>query len=247
MKRKKEKNIEAFNEDIKNTGQYLYTNFQKYSAYIATKRQSDALIKLLKEHAGKNATILDVGCGDGVFTLELFKAVMPKKIVGIDSARSAIRVANAKIKLKDRKRIVFQYRDVYDSYKLFGSDSFDIIVMRGLLHHLYDPQRAIKSLSFLSKKILVLEPNGFSPILKIIEKNSPYHRGHEERSYWPPKLNKWFMDVNFKVKKQLFFGIVPYFCPKSIAKLLKFIEPFMEKLPYVKVLYCGTNLIYYKK
>lgn len=51
----------------------------------------------------------------------------------------------------------------------------------------------------------------------------------------------------FRLGMTLFFSIVPYFCPKKIAKLLKFVEPFMEKLPFIKLFYCGTNLIYYEK
>jgi ubiquinone/menaquinone biosynthesis C-methylase UbiE len=247
MKRKKEKNIQAFNKDIKIMGQYLYTDFQKYSAYVATKRQSRELIRLMRGVRKEELTILDVGCGDGVFTFELFKEIKPKKIIGFDSARSAIEVANKKVEVKDRGKIIFQHGDVYDAHRLFGKNSFDIIVIRGVLHHLYDPQKAIKSLSFLSKKIIVLEPNGFNPILKVIEKVSSYHREHEERSYWPPKMNRWFLDAKFKVKKQLFFGIVPYFCPKNIAKPLNYIEQYMEQIPFLKKFYCGTNLIYFEK
>lgn len=247
MKMKREKNIQEFNKDIKKTGQYSYTDFQKYSAYIATKRQTDELIKLIKEHTGKEITILDVGCGDGIFTLELYKAIKPGKIVGFDSARAAIRAANKKITSKEKRKIIFQYGDVYNADKLFKKNSFEIIVIRGLLHHLYNPQKAIKALTGLSKKIIVLEPNGFNPLLKIIEKISPYHSRHEEKSYWPPALNGWFISENYKVKKQILFSIVPYFCPKNIAKFLRLIEPFMEKLPFVKQFYCGTNLIYYEK
>lgn len=247
MKRRKEKNIQEFNNDINATGQYLYTNFQKYSAYIATKRQTDELIKLIQANFGKDITVLDVGCGDGIFTIELFKAINPHKIIGFDRAKAAVRAANNKIKFKDKRKVVFRYGDVYRANKIFKKNSFDIVVVRGLLHHLYDPKKAIKVLSHLSKRIIVLEPNGFSPMLKIIEKISPYHRRHEEKSYWPPTLNGWFINENFKVKKQIFFSIVPYFCPVIFAKMLKIIEPIIEKIPFVKQLSCGTNLVYYEK
>ena len=247
MKRKKEKNIHAFNEDIKSHGRYQYTDFKKFSAYIATKRQSEALIKLLKENTKENINILDVGCGDGTFTFEILKKVNPKRIIGFDNAQSAIRVANNAVRAKDREKIKFLYGDAYRAHKMFKRNSFDIIVIRGVLHHLYKPKQAIKSLSCLSNKIIVLESNGFNPILKIIENVSTYHIKREEKSYWPPTLNKWFIDNGFKVKKQLFFSIVPYFCPENITRLLKLIEPFMEKIPFIRMFYCGTNLIYYEK
>jgi ubiquinone/menaquinone biosynthesis C-methylase UbiE len=247
MKKIKEKNVQAFNADIKNRGGYQYTNFGKYSAYIATKRQTKEIIKFLKKYAGKSPTILDVGCGDGVFTLEIYNLTKPKKIIGFDRAYSAINVASKSIKHKERNAISFQVGDVYEAHKLFKKDSFDIIVIRGVLHHLYQPQEAIKSLSLLSKKIIVLEPNGFNPLLKVIEKISPYHRKHEEKSYYPPKLNRWFINNGFIVKEQLFFSIVPYFCPEIIAKLLKSVERFIEKLPILHIFICGTNIIYYER
>ena len=247
MGKKKGKTAYSFNEDIENNGRYQYTNFNEYSAYIATKKQSEVLIKLVKEKTLRNINILDVGCGDGTFTFEILKEINPRKIVGFDYARSAIRVARSAIEAKDKDKIKFLHGDVYNAHKMFKKNSFDIVIIRGVLHHLERPSQAIKSLRYISDKIIVLEPNGFNPILKIIENTSPYHIQRGEKSYWPGTINKWFADNGFKVKKQLFFSIVPYFCPKNIVKLLKFIEPVMERVPFVKLFYCGTNLIYYEK
>ena len=247
VRKKKEKNTYSFNDDIESSGRYQYTNFNNYSAYIATKKQSEELIKLLKDHASKNINILDVGCGDGTFTFEILKEVNPKKIIGFDYAQSAIRVANKSVEPRMQGKIEFLHRDVYNVHKMFKKNSFDVIVIRGVLHHLTRPEQAIKSLRNLSNKIIVLEPNGFNPILKFIENTSSYHLRRGEKSYWPPTINKWFENNGFRTRKQLFFSIVPYFCPKNVVKILKFIEPVMEKVPFLKLFYCGTNLIYYEK
>ena len=247
MQKRKQNESYSFDKDIKNSGQYQYTDFSKYSARVATKKQSEEIIRLLKEGFSENIKILDVGCGDGIFTFELLRKINPKEIVAFDCAGEAIKVANNAIEEKDKKRIRFLTRSVYDAHKIFKKNSFDVIVIRGVLHHLINPKRAVKSLSCLSDNIIVLEPNGYNPILKIIENTSTYHLQRGEKSYWPPTINRWFADNGFKVKKQLFFSIVPYFCPKNIVKLLKFIEPLMEKIPFVKKFYCGTNLIFYEK
>ena len=105
MNKKKEKNIHAFNEDIKKNGQYQYANINKYSAYIATKRQSKELIKLLSKYTGENVTILDVGCGDGTFTYEIANEINIRKIVGFDKARSAIKVARSAVKRNSLRSI----------------------------------------------------------------------------------------------------------------------------------------------
>lgn len=244
---KKRKKSSAFDEDIKREGRYQYVNFEQYSIYIATKRQSEEIIRLLQKHTDKNTSILDVGCGDGTFTFELLREVLCKKMVGFDVAKEAIKVAQNAVTPKDKKKIFFQEGSIYDANKMFRKNSFDIIVVRGVLHHLENPERGIQSLSKLAKKIIVLEPNGYNPILKLIERFSQYHIEHEEKSYWPPTLNSWFIRNGYHVKEQKFFSIIPYFCPEPIAKALKIIQPLMEKIPGIKIFYCGTNLIYYEK
>jgi len=95
--------------------------------------------------------------------------------------------------------------------------------------------------------VLALEPNGYNPVMKVIEKVSIYHREHDEKSYWPPTLNNWFERNGYSVVSQRFFGIVPYFCSTPLARSLKFAEPMFEMAPIVRHLACGTNLILYKK
>jgi len=84
-------------------------------------------------------------------------------------------------------------------------------------------------------------------MLKVIEKVSTYHRQHDEKSYWPPALNRWFEASGFSVQSQLSFGLVPYFCPTPVAKCLKLAEPVVETLPGIKLRSCGTNLMLYRK
>jgi ubiquinone/menaquinone biosynthesis C-methylase UbiE len=131
-------------------------------------------------------------------------------------------------------------------HKKFAGNKFDVAVIRGVLHHLYYPEDAIKKISKIADNVLVLEPSGYNPIVKIIEKTSPYHIAHQERSYWPPTLNKWFKNAGYKVLRQKYFGIVPYFCNEKLAKMLKIVEPFFELIPLIKI-YGGTNIILYTK
>src|SRR3989344_626004 len=94
--KKKEKNISEFNKDVKKSGRYVYTNFQEYSFFRATKRQTNELNALLRKISKKKIKILDVGCGDGTFTIEMYKSNMVKQLVGFDSAEDAIRIARKK-------------------------------------------------------------------------------------------------------------------------------------------------------
>ena len=244
---KKEKNIQIFDKDVRVTGGYLYTNPNKVSSVIATKRQTDEMIKVVKKHLQGKLKILDIGCGDGIYTMELYKKLKPAIIVGIDPAADAIKAAKKRITERSHKEIQFKVDDIYYLADHYKENTFDLVVIRGVLHHLYDPKKAIKQINKISNNILVLEPNGYNPILKVIEKVSPYHRLHEEKSYWPPQLNTWFKKYGFGIVDQRFFSIVPYFTSDSIARFLKKIEPFFERIPFISKYYCGTNLILYSK
>lgn len=241
-----EKNVDQFNKDVKSLGAYAYTNQNIYSAITAGKKQSEGILKAVRSQVKKPRKIIDIGSGDGTYTFELFKELRPKEIVGFDFAKEAVEIANKRIKRKDKGKIKFVESSIYDVNKKIKS-KFDVAVVRGVLHHLYNPQRGIAAICKLADIVVVAEPNGFSPLMKIMEKVSSYHRRHEEKSYWPPTLNSWFEKNGFKVKEQRFFGPVPFFFPETPARMIKAIEPFIENIPYLNRIYCATNLIIYEK
>jgi methyltransferase family protein len=137
--------------------------------------------------------------------------------------------------------------NIYSLSKNFKKGEFDVAVMRGVLHHVYNPFKALKEVSSVVDVIIILEPNGFNPILKIIEKTSSYHLLHEERSYWPPTLSNWINSAGYNVISQKYYGIVPYFCPSWFAKILHTLEPFFESIPMLNKLYSGIVVIVAKK
>ena len=232
---KREKNIHQFSLDAKTNEGYIYTTKGSLSSQMANKRLTDVTIELIKSF--KNKTIIDIGCGDGTYTLELL-AKKPKYILGIDPAEEAIK--KAKKDKKKLKNIDFRIENIYHLDRL--NKTFDIAVVRGVLHHLYDAPRAAKILSKIAKVIIIIEPNGYNPMLKIIEKISPYHKAHEEKSYSPPDLDRWFEDNSCQINKRMYAGLVPFFCPDWLAKILKKIEPTVEKIPLLNRLLCAVYI-----
>lgn len=243
-----EKNIGMFNKDVRELGGYAYTNLDIYSARVASEKQSNEIMRMVKLYTRKKKyiTILDVGSGDGTYTFELFDKLHPKMIVGFDFADDGVKIARKRTDKKYADKIKFVTSSIYDINKKI-KNKFDVAIIRGVLHHLYEPQKGIDTISKLADIIVVAEPNGYSPIMKAMEKLSPYHRKHEEKSYWPPTLNSWFEKNGFKVKKQYFCGTVPFFFYEPFAKIIKTIEPYIENIPYLNRIYCGTNLIVYGK
>ena len=84
-----------------------------------------------------------------------------------------------------------------------------------------------------------MEPNGYNPVLKVIEKLSRYHVEHEEKSYSPRRVAAWFERCGARVEAERYIGLVPMFCPDLLARLLKSFEPLVERTPLLRRIACG--------
>jgi SAM-dependent methyltransferase len=198
---------------------------------------------MLEVNFPRTIRLVDIGCGDGTYTMEIVNRFGPLSIRGIDPASNAVDVAAKRLPPQLAKSVSFEIGNIYN----LESHGEDVAVIRGVLHHLDRPQDAINHLAGQFQSIMVLEPNGFNPAMKLIEKVSAYHRAHDEKSYWPPSLNGWFRGAGMSVVAQKYFCLVPYFFPTPAAKFLSWIEPAVELLPLIRNAGCGTNLILYRR
>lgn len=238
-----ERNIATFNADTAAHGGYVYTSIDRWSSRYATGRQSDELIRILVDNVDPSTRVVDIGCGDGTFTLDIAERFRPAAIRGVDPAANAIAAANGRIPIHLSGSVSFEVGDVYT----LRSEGAGVAVARGVLHHLDRPRAAIAQLARQFKFVLAVEPNGYNPATKVIEKTSAYHRQHDEKSYWPPRLDQWFKQEGFSVVSRKFFCIVPYFCPTPAARILSLVEPAVERIPLAKQICCGTNLVLYRR
>lgn len=223
---------DSFNQDALNKGGYVYASDEKLSCCVSNHRQTDSILKIIDFH---NKKVIDFGCGDGVFTTQLFDLGKPVSIVGIDLAVEAIKVAQAKVGERD---ITYAVESVYAlPYK---SNEFDVAHVRAMLHHLDTPDLAIKEALRVAPTIVVLEPNGYNLILKIIEQLSPYHREHSEKSFAPNSLDRWVKAAGGKVVARQWIRLVPYFCPDWMVRILRVFEPIVERIPLVNRVACGV-------
>ena len=236
---KLERNIKQFDKDIQEGGQYAYTT-ERLSSVTANKVQTDLTVR----YAGlKNRRVIDVGCGDGTYTASIMSSTGAKEIVGIDPAKVAI--ARAKKKYRSEKNLSFF---VYSCYDLpYKDNEFDIAVVRGVLHHLDRPFKGLKEIVRVSRAVFIIEPNGYNPILKIIEKASPYHRAHDEKSYPPYRFRTWLKKLHCTIEHTSFNNVVPFFAPDFIVRPLLALNPVIEKIPLVRSLLCASYVIVVRK
>lgn len=233
------KNVNRFDADVRATGSYAYTA-ERLSAQLANARISEA-IDVAYDFAGKR--VLDLGCGDGAYTVE-FAARGVASIVGVDPASAAIEAATARAqRLGVAGQVRFEVGNIYALEALLRDGGFDCIVLRGVLHHLPDPARAIAGLASFRGTVIVLEPNGLNPVLKLLEKFSRYHIEHEERSFAPARICGWLRSAGLPVRGRRLINLVPFFCPDWMARLLRRIEPLVERVPLLRAIACGQSLI----
>jgi 2-polyprenyl-3-methyl-5-hydroxy-6-metoxy-1,4-benzoquinol methylase len=231
---KLKENVNVFNQDVKEGSTYKYTaeGISKEFSNSRTTRE----IRELTQWSGKN--VLDMGCGDGTFTYTLIENGAAS-VLGLDPASVAIE--KAKENSKGIANLKFEVGSIYELDKL--GIKFDTIVLRGVLHHVPDAAAAVMMAAKVADEIIIMEPNGLNPILKIIEKVSPYHRLHEEQSFFPSTIRKWCSDAGFITTKCNIINLVPLFCPDGLAKFLKKIEPMVERIPIFRNFACGQVLL----
>jgi ubiquinone/menaquinone biosynthesis C-methylase UbiE len=229
---KEKKAVESFNRDVVVNDGYLYSTQARLSSILANRRLTEAALGITDWH-GKR--VIDIGCGDGTYTVELFDAVQPIEIVGIDPAHEAISSAKRKA---GTRAIHFQALSAYTLP--YVGDRFDIAQLRGVLHHVDRPYELLREAMRVARLVVVIEPNGYNPILKLIERFSQYHVEHQERSYSPALLNQWVSWSGGVVRSRVYAGLVPMFCPDMIARMLKHIEFAFERIPIINALSCAV-------
>lgn len=218
-------NVNVFNRDAASNDGYQYTTNAPFSSMAANRRLTIATVERIGPAV---KTVLDLGCGDGTYTAELKSKFPAVRFVGIDAAAAAIAGANRK-----HPEVDFRVADAL-RYETYPQERFDLAIVRGVLHHLPDPRQALKNLMRSADEVLVIEPNGNNPILKVIEIVSPYHREHEEQSFSSSALRRWAEEAGGEVLSLDYVGFIPYFFPTVPAKVIYRAQPTLERVPLVR-------------
>jgi len=157
----------AFNERIKNRSkagfvpdirravkcEYFYKSFWRDPYFIDLYLGEIVrnFLRMLSENGRKNLRILDVGCGAGYISLELARA--GHRVTGIDISDGCIKLAKETLRTnpfkKDFGSLEYMVMPFWNT-----TGTYDAILFSGVLHHLDDPEKAIK------KALSMLVPGG---------------------------------------------------------------------------------------
>jgi 2-polyprenyl-3-methyl-5-hydroxy-6-metoxy-1,4-benzoquinol methylase len=226
-----------FDADVSAIGHYVYTGEDSpLSSKLANKAQSRLIHEALKS-IGPVRTLVDIGCGDGAYTNEFAKYDI-KQILGIDLSEGGISSAKKNFQSNN-----LSFRCLPVQQLVSEKQMFDVAIIRGVIHHAESPSELIVDILKIANCIILSDPNGLNPLLKIIEKVSPYHRKHSERSFTPWKIRKWLAsESNYSAQKIRIGVIVPFFCPAPVARILNLIQPIVESIPVLRWVFCGTQV-----
>lgn len=227
--------VDVFDQDAVQHGGYIYTTAQQLSSRLATQTSTEIILEM-GHFAGRS--VLDMGCGDGFYTIQFWDRGSPREMVGVDASSAAIKIANTN---KGDRAACFEVGDVH--HLTYPDNSFDLALIQSILHHDDHPQDIIREAFRLAPEILIHEPNGNNLGLRIIEKVSPYHREHGEKSYTSYQLARWVRQAGGAVIADKFAGFVPMFCPDWLARATKVIEPVVESVPVLNMLGCAVYVL----
>jgi SAM-dependent methyltransferase len=110
-------------------------------------------LDFIRKHVPLEGSILDVGCGNGIFTARF--AGPGASVVGLDSSLHLLH--------QNPHRRLIQG----DANKLpFADRTFDIVFEANVLHHVPDRKQIVREMSRLSRRyVILLEPNRYNPLM----------------------------------------------------------------------------------
>jgi len=193
----KNKELEKFYQGV-----YLKGEKKHFTPFVTKGTTSAEAKEVINEIKWHNKTVLDVGCGTGNFA-SLVAKNGAKRILGIDYAEEAIKIAKKK---HVHSNLDFKQMDVKHV-----KEKFDVIVSIGTLEHMDNPYQILKKFKKLlnkNGKIIITSPNWSNP------------RGHmlmmlyflfdapitlADLHYLTPKdFEKWAKKMNMRLKWHTF-------------------------------------------
>lgn len=215
---------------------YLNTYFRNDDARSTMYRAWHTVVDIgIGLNIPANGSVLDVGCGDGSFSNAVLAARF-RAVKGVDFSASGIDRAQRHAP----PAATFELMDlVTDDLSRLGR--FDAVFLIGILHHVKPHvSKLLKVIRLMSPRLVILEPNGAHLGRKLLE-FAPSYRAAGEDSFRHSQLSQMLKQAGFVIVDHRRQNIFPNFTPGWVVKMLRPIEPMIERTPVLRGL-CTLNL-----
>ena len=227
----------------------VVNNIEKYKRYLSNKKFYSITRKSVefRENWLKqrcfNKKVLILGCGDG--TDSFFLAKHSAIVIGIDISDVAlVNAIKTAIEKGVEKKTTFLLMDAENT--AFEDNTFDIISVAGVLHHL-DINKAFSEIMRVLKpdgEVLCVEPLAYNPVIQLYRKLTPHLRTEWEAKHILSlkSINlskKYFNKIEFRFFHlatilAVPFRNLPFF--NFILNYFEIIDSFILRLPLIKLL-----------
>src|SRR5580658_2239782 len=114
---------------------------------------ADPKVEFIQQYVPLRGKVLDVGCGNGIFTLRFANA--GASVTGLDYSRHLLgQNAHSRLVCGDATSLPFP------------DANFEVVFEANLLHHVADRERVIREMARASRRyVIFLEPNRYNPLM----------------------------------------------------------------------------------
>jgi SAM-dependent methyltransferase len=176
---------------------YYAANYRSYEAQNPSHKLDHYVSEVDKACNGNDEiTLLDIGCGPGVFLAYASRLRPNWRLHGTDMRSEAVAVAADK--LGDRAKIAVAPA----SARPFGSTKYDVITAWDVLEHLEDPAAVVSGLrSWLAPGgalifVVPVYDGPLGPVVSLLDKD-PTHLRKVGRDYWLNLAISHFSEISW--------------------------------------------------
>lgn len=217
-------------------------NWSSPAGQIRAERRANLFVETAK--INKKDSILEIGCGTGLFTRKVFHKT-GAKITATDLSPELLNQAK---ELLPQANFI-----VDDAMKMkFPDNSFDVVFGSSILHHL-EIDVALREIFRVLKpdgRMVFAEPNMVNPQI-LIQKNIPYIKeklgdSPDETAIFRWGLKKVMTSLNYQSIRIFPYDFLHPITPKSMIRVVSLIGKTIEKIPILKEI-AGSVIIYGQK
>ncbi|WP_321401361.1 methyltransferase domain-containing protein [Maridesulfovibrio sp.] len=220
-----------------------YTEFSEQTTWTCA---DEIVLEEWKDEISDNTNILEIGCAQGRFTKYFYS--QPSKIIGFDLSTKLLQTANAtyqQLKLEGKVKAEVSFMAANALAIPVQTESFDLALCYGVLHHVPSPEDVCSEISRALKKggvFLGSENNKtiFRFVFDLMMLLFPLWKEEAgpEALISKSNIKKWLTKNSLSVKSYTYFYFPPHLINmmghKKALQLLKATDFVASKIPFIK-------------